>query len=223
MKLLHSIAIPDYPIQFKASNKQRETYYKCLHKDLAKFIDKLPKKFNKYPYGMKFFGKTNILKPEDDEYFLFNNDTQERVIKNGLKAGTPRLMAISGQRLFMESKSFGSVGKILETIKAWFLTHWDIEDYWDVVKQDAKVYSFRFIYRSPNPIDTDNHRIYYEKAIIDSLKIFTYSRKTNKDKLEKVANPVGFLIDDDSRYLRRITSEWEEYETRELVLMIYEL
>ncbi len=210
MKLLHSIAIPDYPIVYNQSNKQRATYYKCKIEDLSSYLKNIPKKYGSSAYRMI---------AENSFYYLFDTTTNTKVIKNKLKVGTPRIKPIMGQDLFNLQAQAHNHTKIINVIKIWFLSHWDIEDYWDVVKQSnkdygSKPYSFRFIYRSPNPIDTDNHRIYYEKAIIDSLKIFTYSRKTNKDKLEKVPNPVGFLLDDDSRYLRRLTSEWEEYETR---------
>lgn len=75
MKLLQTVTIPNFPLRFKISNKQRPKYWKAHHKNR-------PKKY-------QHFNK------KDKKGYLLDNEGN-RVIKNPNAAGTPKYVSLSG-------------------------------------------------------------------------------------------------------------------------------
>lgn len=205
MKLLKSITIPDYPSHYVSSKSTRATYWK---KD-----DNIPKKYLGVGNIYRAFTITRKGKKTQVKYLCTRNG--ERIVKNQTKVGLEKKNTISGQHVFNTKTNAHGIGKMLSTIKQAFFQYLEKP----TVSFDYPLY-LEFIYYSQHN-DLDNHRLLYEKAIIDCLKVFEYKR--DKDfKMIKVDNPKGFMPEDDTRYVNKLSSEHILSEERKLVLNIYE-
>lgn len=75
MKLLQTITIPQYPLRYKSSNKQKKKYWKKKHKNR-------PKKY------------AHLTKTDKKGYLL--DEDGNRVVKNPQAAGTSKYISLSG-------------------------------------------------------------------------------------------------------------------------------
>lgn len=204
-----TVNIKDYPLTFNASEACRPKYYKET--------DKIPKK-----YKLQFKPFNCIEKGKKVVVNYLVDDDGVKIIKNLRQAGKPKVRSIRGQNLFSTQLDAFSINKILELIKKSFRDNYVKPNFH--LKFPVKL---EFIYNSPRRpfgkdlADLDNMRIFYEKAIIDSLKVF--EQKRDKEfKMIQIDNPNGILPEDNVDYINEITSKWVQSEERLLVVNIYE-
>ena len=188
MELITSIVIPKYIRQIQVSKHRRATYYKVGEK-------KIPKKYDTFPFEK--FGNT---------LFLCNPGTKTRVIKNSKSVGTPRYLAINGQKFY---SGFASEHERMAIV-------YGLKDYYEeIITALAPITVFpiyiKYVYFAKTEIgdsiaDLDNLSYCYTKTFQDWL---TLTKK---------------IPEDNTRYIRSFQPEIFPVETdeeRKLIILIY--
>lgn len=162
MELLINIDIQDYPYQVQTSVAKRAEYY-VKDTDLPAYI---LKGINKGIYKYIKYGKKEVVADT-----LFGT----KLLRNGKVAGKPTYKKINGQDLHTLNMQAYFRSKIINTIKDYVLPC-IIEQSKDVTITEFPI-GISLIFFTPRKeiCDLDNHKLFYEKCIIDLL---TPVRKT---------------------------------------------
>jgi len=176
----------------------------------------------KYITDIKDCNKTQLKRLSSGQYnweknsgktILYDTITGDRVIKNPLTAGKPRIQRINGQDFYSGFSHHSVRQKIVQAIKEDFLPHFKkikpIENfpiqidfiYYDELNLKT---SGKKTERKNKSKDIDNMRFAYEKC---SLDLLTTIKK---------------IPDDDLQFIRKISSEFIPSTERKLLLVIRE-
>ena len=188
MQLITQIVIPHYIKQIQVSKHRRPTYYKMGEK-------KIPKKYDNFPFEK--FGGTMM---------LCNPGTKTRVIKNSKSVGTPRYLAINGQKFY---SGFNSEHERMTIV-------YGLKDYYDEIIIGMKpITEFPIFIKYIHFAKTE---IGFSIADLDNLS-YCYT-KTFQDWLTSR----GIISEDNTRYIRSFQPEVFPVETdeeRKLIILIY--
>ena len=188
MQLIKSIVIPHYIRQIKVADKRRATYYKMGHK-------KIPKKYDNCLFEK--FGST---------LYLCHQGTKNRIIKNSKSVGTPRFLAINGQKFY---SGFSSEHERMAIV-------YGLKDYYDeVIKSKIIITDFPIFIKYVHFAKTE-----IGNSIADLDNISYCYTKTFQDWLTSR----GIIAEDNTRYIRSFQPEVFPVETdeeRKLIILIY--
>ncbi len=204
-QLLATIVIPEYPLHFEAAGKVRETYYeegKKIPPNLSHYL------FKDFTVTRK--GRNQVVR----RLVSFNGHL---IVKNPEAAGKARVDKINGQKLFTGMTGH-EVFKITEYIKKFCKPYIHVP----LITELYPLY-IRFIYCAGDTdfSDVQNHREFYEKALLDlfQTQFKVYGKRGSKAKV--IPNPVGFIPDDHKKIVNKVSSEYIESIHRELIIEVY--
>ena len=158
MELLIRFKIPNYPRKYKAGNKERPRFYE-QDKDLPNVITK----------GISE-GKIHFIPFQNKMVAAYTMDNIP-LIKNAKTVGKAVYKTINGNELHSLNMPDYVRSNIINTIKDYVIPIINGHSFWTLVKQDYPI-AVKFVYVVPrNEIsDLDNHKLFYEKCILDLLQ-----------------------------------------------------
>lgn len=183
MKIIKCFKINNYPYNVVVSNKVRPIYYKET--------DKIPiyiqHRIIKGLYSWKKKGSQRL---------LYDNLSNKFLIKNEESANKPKLKKINGQQLHTLQLKDYERSNIINTIKDYVIPILQKQS-----KGEQVLYypiSIQFVYITPRDIldDLDNHKLFYEKVILDCLQ--PYRVNVSKETTDRVYTQAVNYIDNDS-------------------------
>jgi hypothetical protein len=198
------VIIKDYLTHVELSKARRAKYYNAT--DFQN--DTIPKKYLKD--GIEF----------DKKGRACNAKTKEVIVRNTRTAGTPRYWKINGQDLWSGNLHHATRSKMNEQLHKHFskaiIEQIQVEQKTSVIplKPNERVFiSFLFKGKVEQSQDIDNLAIIYVKTFVDTMT--QYSNK-NQSGIQKL----GLIPDDNVKYVRGISYEFEESSERQLEITI---
>jgi len=201
-----TVEIPNYIIDVKLSNARLRKYY-----EKGKTLPKAQKYLDESKYEWKVIKKRE---------YLVDKETDERVIANPKAAGTPRILRISGQKIYNGEINKQLRNKVLMSIKAQFANYINklevIEAEHYPLKITLEIHDTIHATGSKSLWDADNRSWPYIKAFQDCLT-------GNKDKEGNRKNK-QIIPDDNILFITTPPATKyipiEEGETRKLIFTI---
>lgn len=204
MKILkkHHCRIDNYPIEVKVSDKRREKYWK--------HGEAVPK---------KYISITTI----DNKGFLLDTNG-ERLVKNIKTAGTPRMLAINFQKLYV-GVHHSVRAKIIEELHTVINAAFAVQLPTTIDTKDKKILIHLHFYNTitRHTPDLDNMSSLFVKCGIDCL---TTANNPNQTKGSGYSHKLGIIPDDTTRFIPYVIVEFTEIkedETRKLDFNLYEV
>ena len=209
MRNLARIEIDNYPFEVVVSQSRRATYYK-LNEELPLNIQT---KLMKGIYSYESTSKGDIVVDEQGK----------PLVKNTNKVGKPVTKAINGQRLHDLRMKPYERSRVLKTIKDYCMPI--IKNRVEELKLDISIGNYpitvSMIFFTPRESigDLDNHKAFYEKAIIDILKP-TMHGKVVKGKKREFIDGLNVIPDDSVDFNDGLAYRWFEHTSHKLVILI---
>lgn len=203
--IINSVSIDNYWKEVNISKGRKKKYYSRE--------DNIPQKYLNHWENYKFISG-----------YLTDLNTGQRVIKNAISAGKPRVYTLSGQDIW-STMNFHLRSKISKELKKYFYAQ---ISHLEPLEDEMYPIGIRLIfYDTIDGEDLDNQSIWYRKTITDALcGNVEYNKSETGQYIANRENYKQIIKDDSKEFVQSIPTEFypiEDTEKRKLTIQIFKV